>query len=276
MAYISRAQWGARPPSRDIYLTTWGTRDGFVVHYAGFALGSNAAATVRGIQNNDMDNRGYADIGYNELVDPRTGDRYEGRARGPLAIGAHSGGNNTGNFGICMLGQDIDVSIAAKAAIRARYDELCALAGRRLAMRYHGQLNSTSCPGDQLRAWVQAGMPAPTGGDDMSQRIEDMIEWEIRPWTGGALQASGRIEQELAAQRAMLTAIAGKVDLDTAELEAVAEAARAGAASATESIVAAILAQLPAMQDEHLRAQVEAAVRSVLGGLDEPAAEQAG
>lgn len=155
MNIIKRADWGARSP-RSRYTTTWAKRTEFVVHYSE----GPTSQTPRQIQNFHMDDAGHRwpDIGYNFLVDTK-GRIYEGR--GWLVVGAHAKNHNTSGIGVCFIGRNGDATEAAKASIRALYDEACKKAGRTLLKRGHGQLsgNSTDCPGSQLLAWVKAGMP---------------------------------------------------------------------------------------------------------------------
>jgi len=152
---ISRSEWGARPP-RTRTLTTWSARREFVVHHSEGPI----TQTPRQIQDFHMGpSRGWSDIGYNFLVDHR-GRIYQGR--GWLVIGAHATGHNTSGIGVCVIGRDgPDITPAARTAVRALYQYACELGGRTLAKRGHGDLMSTDCPGDTLRAWVHAGMPAP-------------------------------------------------------------------------------------------------------------------
>jgi len=162
---VTRPQWDARSPSSAVDLAKWSQRTGFVVHYSA----ANKDQTVRSIQNFHMDSNGWRDIGYNWLVTV-DGRVWEGRQHTWDAIGAHVQDHNTENIGCCMIGTDADVTDEAKRSIRWLYDEACRLAGRTLAKRYHSQYASTSCPGNNLRAWVQAGMPiSTTEGDDMEQ-----------------------------------------------------------------------------------------------------------
>ncbi|MGW5876713.1 peptidoglycan recognition protein family protein [Nocardiopsis terrae] len=132
----------------------WPKRTGFTVHYSS---GSPSQAP-RQIQDFHMDGRGWSDVGYNFLVD-RRGRIYEGR--GWTVVGAHAAPHNVSHIGVCFIGRDGDATNAAKASIRALYDEAGRRAGRTLSRTYHGGLsgNSTSCPGSELRAWVLAGMP---------------------------------------------------------------------------------------------------------------------
>lgn len=153
MKIVSRAEWGAKAPASRI-ATTWDRRTEFVIHHSE----GPTDQTVRSIQNFHMGpERGWSDIGYNLLVRD-DGTIYEGR--GWMVIGAHAHSHNTSGVGVCYIGQNAP-SEAAKRAIRELYDYACGKAGRKLAMRGHGQLsgNSTDCPGSTLLAWVKAGMP---------------------------------------------------------------------------------------------------------------------
>lgn len=163
MDIISRAEWGARAP-RARSTVTWADRSEFVVHYSE----GPPTQSVRSIQDFHMDDRDWADIGYNFLVDV-DGRVYEGR--GWLVVGAHAPGHNTSGIGVCMIGRDGDATAAAKRAIRAVYDEAGRRAGRSLRKLGHRDVYSTSCPGDQLYAWVRDGMPA----DDIEE--DDMPDY---------------------------------------------------------------------------------------------------
>lgn len=152
MDIISRKEWGARSPKETPVTTTWAKRTGFAVHYSG----ANKAQTIRSIQDYCMDTRGFNDIDYNFLV---TVDGRIWEGRGWMVVGSHIANANTPNLGVCMVGTNADVTDAAKRSIRWLYDEANRRAGKTLAKRYHSMLASTSCPGDNLRKWVDAGMP---------------------------------------------------------------------------------------------------------------------
>lgn len=159
MRIITREEWGARPP-RSRVTVPWSRRTGFVVHYSA----ASPDQTPRQIQNYHMDARGWADIGYNFLVDDE-GRIYEGR--GWTTLGAHASGHNEETIGVCWIGRDRagvkDTPAVALAAIRWLYDEACRRAGRALRKLGHRDVGATACPGDELYAWVRAGMPAPGG-----------------------------------------------------------------------------------------------------------------
>jgi hypothetical protein len=158
---VERHQWGARAPKairpkHDPYR--------IAIHHAVSPNNTNTpgAQAVRDIQYGHM--YGYhdwSDIGYHFIID-RDGTIYRGNPED--RIGAHVGGNNTGNIGISFLGQyqppsalgipageptDQQLKSAGRLAgyLSDKYDiEL----NRQnvLGHREHG--NSTSCPGDNL------------------------------------------------------------------------------------------------------------------------------
>ncbi|MEV4679981.1 peptidoglycan recognition protein family protein [Streptomyces kurssanovii] len=148
---ISRSGWGARPP-REVAKVPTSERTGFVVHYSA----GPTSQTVRAIQNYHMDSNGWWDIGYNFLVD-HDGRLYEGR--GWDNEGAHTRGHNRSHIAVCFIGRDGDATPAAKRAIRSLYEKTNGIVGRRLSTTYHSALDSTQCPGDDLRSWVRSGMP---------------------------------------------------------------------------------------------------------------------
>ncbi|ASU85945.1 peptidoglycan-binding domain-containing protein [Nocardiopsis gilva YIM 90087] len=188
---ISRASWGARSP-RNRVTTTWNRRTEFFVHYAD----GPTTQTPRDIQRYHMGKQGWADIGYNFLVDAQ-GHAYEGR--GWLTVGAHAVGHNTSGIGVCFIGYDGDATAAARRTIRALYDEANRRAGRTLAMRGHRDVNSTDCPGDQLYRWVRAGMPVngsggstpPPTSETTAPRFPLRSGWYFGPRSGPNASVSG-------------------------------------------------------------------------------------
>lgn len=64
---------------------------------------SDPAASMRAIYYYHTVRRGWGDIGYNYLIDPR-GNIYEGRAGGERVVAGHTRGYNTGSIGIAVLG----------------------------------------------------------------------------------------------------------------------------------------------------------------------------
>ena len=151
---VTRPQWHARPPERETKLD-WRKVTRFIVHYSG----ASRQQTVRSIQDFCMDNKGHSDIDYNMLI--RGPLLYVGRADN---VGSHTLNNNSTSYGVCIIGRDGDATDDDFRTCREWYDELCARTGRKLAMTTHrGVLgaNYTDCPGDEIAAWVAAGMPYP-------------------------------------------------------------------------------------------------------------------
>ncbi|WP_301177244.1 peptidoglycan recognition protein family protein [Actinomadura geliboluensis] len=216
MNIISRSEWGARAPrGRDF--TTWAARREFVVHHSEGPI----TQSVRSIQDFHMDGNGWADIGYNFLVDHK-GRAYAGR--GWLVIGAHAVEHNTSGIGVCVIGRDgADITPAARAAVRQLYDAANAKAGRVLAKRCHSDLNETDCPGDVLRAWVRAGMPR-DGGGSPSTPVPDWQETMMRRLPTLATGAAG---EHVETVQGLLRARSHPVELDGRYGPATAAAVRA-------------------------------------------------
>ncbi|WP_114853770.1 S-layer homology domain-containing protein [Brachybacterium sp. YJGR34] len=106
-SYVSRASWGA---DESVVRGTRGAErlKAVVIHHS---AGTNdysatqSAQILRGIHAYHTRTLGWADIGYNLLVD-RYGRIFEGRSGGlhRSIIGAHAYGFNTGSFGVCVMG----------------------------------------------------------------------------------------------------------------------------------------------------------------------------
>lgn len=149
---VTRAQWNARPPEK-IVPFTWNNVTQFIVHYSG----ASRDQTVRSIQNFCMDVKDHSDIDYNDLV--RDSDRYIGRG---VNVGSHILNQNSISYGVCVIGENGDATDADFRTVRAIYDELTIQLGRQLKALGHRQAmppGYTDCPGDEIQAWVSAGMP---------------------------------------------------------------------------------------------------------------------
>jgi uncharacterized protein (TIGR03437 family) len=109
---VTRTEWGCP----DGQVTTHGTLSyttvtHLIVHHT--ATGNAAAnhdwaAVVRSIWNFHVFTNGWADVGYNYLIDP-DGVIYEGRAGGDNVQGAHFSGVNAGTMGVSMIGTFTEV-----------------------------------------------------------------------------------------------------------------------------------------------------------------------
>lgn len=158
--FHSRAEVGLRAPrarSQNIdalHLTT---------HWAGPSPWRNGqmdharcASIWRGFQAFHMDGRRWADIAYTSGVCPH-GHRYEGRG---LNTRTAANGTNTGNYrsyATCYIaGVGDPLTPEAKEAFRDEADRL----GKPVD-KVHSDWRATSCPGNDLRAWVSSGSPRP-------------------------------------------------------------------------------------------------------------------
>lgn len=159
---ISRAQWcpaGDCPPAASPSTTQ--VTHLIVHHAAGTNLASDWSAVVRSIWDFHVNTNGWADIGYNWLIDPQ-GNAYTGR--GNNITGAHFCGRNPGTAGICMLGNYTNQIPAeparntlarllawksCDAGIHPQEEALHASSGLVLArIAGHRDGCATSCPGD--------------------------------------------------------------------------------------------------------------------------------
>jgi N-acetylmuramoyl-L-alanine amidase len=121
-AILTRAQWGADESLRNGFAGYGETINAAFVHHTTGASDYTSAEVpgmIRAIYAYHTQTLGWADIGYNFLVD-RFGRLYEGRWGGmdQPVIGAHTGGFNTNTVGVAALG-DHETSPVPAAVITA-------------------------------------------------------------------------------------------------------------------------------------------------------------
>ena len=160
---IRRSQWGANENWRRGNPRYAEVGQGIVHHTAtrNYYSRDEAPAIVRSIYHYHTQVLGWADIGYNLLVD-RFGRIYEGRAGGLErgVVGAHARGHNTGTFGISVIGNYHDAP-ARQVAFDALTDaidwqfDVHGISGRgtyqgRSTLIGHRDVGSTVCPGYYL------------------------------------------------------------------------------------------------------------------------------
>jgi hypothetical protein len=180
----SRADWGADESIRRGRPSYAPRVEAVVVHHT--ADGNDYApadvpALIRADYAYHVQTRGWADLGYNLLVD-RYGGIWEGRAGGlgKATIGAHAEGFNTGTLGVAVIadltqaaaGQPVEKALArviGYAAMIWHFDPRATVtltsggsprfpAGRAVALHRvfgHQETGSTACPGG-----LQARLPA--------------------------------------------------------------------------------------------------------------------
>lgn len=177
---ITRAQWGATESATRSTSTSSALKSVVLHHTAGTNnySRSQAAQQIRGIFDYHVRVLGWADIGYNVLVD-RYGQIYEGRHGGLTrnVNGAHALGFNTGSFGISVMGDHSSLKASTEAReavmrvaawkllstflddVKAKSSWTVGVDGTRWKRgttvslpRFfgHRDVNTTSCPGDAL------------------------------------------------------------------------------------------------------------------------------
>jgi len=98
MRIVTRAEWGARPPTDPP--TSTDPREAFLHHTVG--TGITPAGYMRSVQKFHQDVREWNDIAYGFVVDPRTLTVFEGRG-GSIRPGAQKG-HNTNTVAIAVMG----------------------------------------------------------------------------------------------------------------------------------------------------------------------------
>jgi hypothetical protein len=115
-AVVTRAGWNCPQTSNPGYSYTTVTH--LIVHHsAGSNTSSDWGAVVLSIWNSHVNTNGWADIGYNYLIDPK-GVVYEGRGGGDNVVGAHFCGTNGGTMGTCLMGTYTSENITDTARSR--------------------------------------------------------------------------------------------------------------------------------------------------------------
>ncbi len=171
-------------------------------HAAGFRATTHEEGLeqLKAIQDLHQNIRGWSDIGYHFVLD-QSGRLYQGRpflqgdapleSVPALALGAHVGGHNTGNIGVCMLGcyhppytaRCIDtLSPPTMDSLAVTFSFLSENYGVSPDnLRGHGQFPgaSTSCPGDNNLAIF----------DDLVERIRTLLVTGNAPLGRAALAA---------------------------------------------------------------------------------------
>lgn len=170
-ALITREEWGAEPFIRGDPVPLARPDYNYMTfhHAAGFSgtTREEGIAQVKAIQDLHQDVRGWSDIGYHFVID-RGGHLYQGRPfmndassledLPVFAQGAHVGGANTGNIGICLLGcyhppegghcreeitpEALETYVTLFAFLSERYGVAPS------QIRGHRDFSSTACPGD--------------------------------------------------------------------------------------------------------------------------------
>ena len=151
---VSRSSWKARSPKKSY---SYHSPRRITIHHTWrpTAKTYNGAQTVRQIQNYHMDSNGWSDIGYHFLIGtyPSSGQTTIFQGRPETVIGAHTGGKNTNNVGVNVVGD-----YTTEALHPNSYKTLIHLLAW-LCDKYnispneiygHKDFNPTSCPGTNI------------------------------------------------------------------------------------------------------------------------------
>jgi hypothetical protein len=162
-AFVNRKEWNC--PQGEIARGYTTVTHLIVHHSAGTNVANDWGAIVLAIWNLHVFTNGWADVGYNWLIDPN-GKLYEGRGGGDNVTGAHFCGTNSGTMGVCMLGTytSSQITTAAKnKLIEVLAWKACQRAIAPIELSYHNSSQkfiyhisghrdgcSTECPGEQV------------------------------------------------------------------------------------------------------------------------------
>lgn len=185
---VPRWAWGA-----DEGITWWEPyyRDAQVltVHHSVTPAGWDTAATMRSFHRYHTVSNGWGDIGYQLVIDP-AGVVYQGRRsnmpvfeappvpgfRPRSTVGAHVGGNNSGNIGVCLMGDFTGsmptpaawsslVNVLARLSMVLNIDPLggvqyfnpdAGVGSQRWSINGHRDWMQTGCPGNMLHGALGA------------------------------------------------------------------------------------------------------------------------
>ena len=160
MRFVSRKDWGAKPPKKTPARLSHGALLGMAVHYE--AVDSAGVPhdkcddRLRSVQHFHQDTRGWNDIAYSWVV-CRHGYVYEGRGWDVRTAAQGTDPGNGSYHAVCYLDDDKpdtrDVTPEAASALTSVINE-CRATGRGADVRPHKHFHSTACPGPELTKWV--------------------------------------------------------------------------------------------------------------------------
>lgn len=157
---ITRKAWGARRPRSTTPLPVKDAH-GVALHYTAShapTLHRDCAASVRAIQNFHMDTNGWNDIAYSHIVCIH-GYAFQCRGIGKRTAANGTNESNSHYYAVCVLGTDTDredITPMLRRAINRLFMWYEGYIPGGARFRPHSDFTSTSCPGDELRAFLKA------------------------------------------------------------------------------------------------------------------------
>lgn len=159
MRIVSRKAWGARPARDRTYQDARSVKELFI-HYSESPGGQYAFADQRRaaqqIQDFHMDSRGWSDVAYSYLVFNSSRPRVFA-GRGARVVPAAQLNHNTNTVAVCVVMRDNEkLTWQTRLQLRRLVWHLRhRVILRNVPVRPHSAVTDTSCPGDQLRAWIK-------------------------------------------------------------------------------------------------------------------------
>lgn len=207
--FISRDQWGARDPRSGPGTLDRAKVRGIALHWPGITTPirgiANVKRALRAWQDFHMDDRGWSDLAYQQIVD-QDGNRYQGRG-----LGVQSGANGdefvNENFGALLLilapgERPSPAMVKAVHRVIRRHRALYANSGQIVG---HNQVRpgGTTCPGPIVSGSITDGVfepPKPWTTTVLRRRVtRALAEAEEAPdKTPGIAKTRARLERVLA------------------------------------------------------------------------------
>lgn len=201
MIFVTRKQWGARPPRFRVPVNftrpPTGHWNGPTIRVRGRLNWDHkyCSSLVRGIQNYHMDEKNWSDIAYNFLVCPHR-HVFEGRGK-KYQNGAN--GTRTGNKtspAICFLAGELNpFTEGEQLAFVECVQFIDSPASGALG---HRDWKQTKCPGDVRYKWIKAGMPVSypelQRSNFMFESHEDRVEFVKKSYRNIAKREPGQNE----------------------------------------------------------------------------------
>lgn len=160
MKLISRKAWGARQAKDRTYQDPRSVKEIFLHYSESPSPGSrfaDQAQAIRNIQSFHMGpDRGWSDIAYNYLVINAARSRVF-IGRGARVVPAAQLNHNTNTIAVCIVMESGDrLTWATKLQVRRLVWRLRRKTIRRqVPVRPHSAVTETSCPGDEVRAFIR-------------------------------------------------------------------------------------------------------------------------
>lgn len=168
MLFVTRKQWGARPPNTSV--GGFSSKKGFQLHHYASPRAledhGGCAGQMRNVQTFHMDGRGWSDIAYNFVI-CNHGHVFEGRGWVTQNGASGNASANDTRLAICWAGHsDLDTfDIKAADAIKELVSEGIGK-GWPATVGGHRDFSETTCPGNTLYNWMKVQVwtltPTPT------------------------------------------------------------------------------------------------------------------